>query len=116
MNYNTVNQNLLKIQIIFNVQGSGANSLRLLTSDSEAPNRPPRKKKLRGGYAAESGVYRRRSVREDTAGRRGGREEGGGGGVSRRKSVRSVKRSGTLRKQQGGPVTVGSLGQWIFCL
>ena len=68
-----------------------------MTSDSEAaPNRPPRKKKLRGGGSDASGG-RRRSNGED-------------GGVARRNTVRSVKRSGTLRKQ-GGPVTVGSLGK-----
>ena len=79
-------------------QGSGDSTVRTMTSDSEAaPNRPPRKKKLRGGGSDASGVLRRRSNGED------------GGGVARRNTVRSVKRSGTLRKQ-GGPVTVGSLG------
>lgn len=62
-------------------QGSqgGESSARMLTSDSEVPNRPPRKKK----------------------------RDGEGGSVARRKSVRSVKRGKSIRRtNEDGSVRV----------
>ena len=80
----------------------GDNSSRLLTSDSEAPNRPPRRKKVRGG--GTSTIGRRKSVRKaDVDGE-------ADGGVSRRRSVRSIKRTGTFRRP-GASVVVGSIGK-----
>ena len=66
---------LVSYDLCFNVpalQGSqgGESSARMLTSDSEVPNRPPRKKK----------------------------KEGEAGSVARRKSVRSVKRGKSIRR------------------
>jgi len=94
-------------------QGSqgGESSARMLTSDSEAPNRPPRKKK-RDGQSGVSGdassVTRRKSVRRVKSTRR----------ITADASARGVGRSDLTRtsfknrSKSGGSVRkVGSLGK-----
>lgn len=81
-------------------------------SEAQQPSRPPRRKKMRNENG--STMRRRKSVRStktDAGGDANNPQQPASatadGARGARRSVRSVKRSGTMRRQQGN--TVGSL-------
>ena len=83
----------------------------MLTSDSDAPSRPPRRKRQINSTAS------RRSIRSDDPAKRAA-SGGVGDSLNRRKNMRSVKRAGTVRRQANGAPSVGtgSLSEYIYIL